>query len=671
MDSCSVCSPPVLSEPGLLVNPYQDEYAEMDIIILYCDPSLYLLHDGPSFSFCMSGVWVEDPRDAVCHESCDPPVTERNVTHSNQETGEYDLEQYLHGSMTVYTCKNELAVLDGPTKASCRDGTWDPPDLPVCREPLPTTAPFIEDTTTIFIPITCQQPQFNQDVVYIDPVQDEGYRDFDVVYFHCNKSLSYVAYVAICYNTSWVPIIPDKICHDPCRIPVTEGLNYTLKAGITDGVIYTHGSEISYTCESAEEFSVLSTCDDGSWAPNMMCSETTSSRIPTISSYFPTQHTLQTTNSLHTGSTETGYTSEETHTSTSTSSSNVPFSPTTTSNPGTLTSDTLTNYPSIDYISGTNSIRHLTSTETDITSEDAYSHTSTPLSNLPTSESTTSNTKQLTSDTTSPYTQTLLHVPQTTMHSITTEDPSSAHSSEWEASNYPSTVIEVTAETTVDSIRTTTDDQARTYSFETEKSSTRTRLPDIITTRNTSPRETKSEDTVTRHRTMTELHTTLGDFTRTSLLGREATSDATHAETIQTRYPIHETHTTLKMEPTVTSGPYTTATYDTVVGTSTGIVDTVYTGKSTESFPTPYTLTHSPPFSTTPDLESSTLTITSATIPYIPSERTATDASRVETSTEHKSHNICAGNYTFVRCNSTWPVLFLFYPTNYKLCLFK
>ncbi|XP_063965774.1 mucin-2-like [Lytechinus pictus] len=551
MDACSVCSPPVLSEPGLLVNPDQNKYAEMDIIILYCDPSLYLLHDGPSFSFCMSGVWVEDPKDAVCHESCDPPVTEWNVAHSNQETGEYDLQHYLHGSMTVYTCNNELAVLDGPTKASCRDGTWDPPDLPVCR--------------------ACQQPQFNQDVVYVDPVQDEGYRDFDVVYFHCNRSLSYVAYVAICYNSSWVPIIPDKICH-----------------------------------------------------------ETTSSRSPTIPSYFPTQHTLETTNSPYTGSTETGYTSEDTYTSTSTSSSNVPFSPTTTFNPGTLASDILTNYPSIDYTSETISLLHPASTETDITSEDAYSVTSTPLSNMPTSESTTSNTEEFTSDTTSSYTKTLL--PQTTMHLITNEDPSSADSFEGETSNYPSTVIEVTAETSVDNIRTSSDDQARTYSFETERTSTRTRLQDIFTTRNTSPRETTLEDTVTRHRTMTELHTTPGNFTRTALLGRETTSDATQAETIHTKYPVHETHTTFKMEPTVTPSPYTTATDDNM-GTSTGIVDTFYTGKSTERFSTPYAPTHSPLFSTTPDLKSSTLTITSATIPYIPSERTATDASQVETST--------------------------------------
>lgn len=58
---------------------------------------------------------------------------------------------------------------------------------------------------------------------------------------------------------------------DPCLIPVAEGLNYTLKAGLTDDLIYTHGSDISYTCEAARHTSTSSTCDDGSWIPIVEC----------------------------------------------------------------------------------------------------------------------------------------------------------------------------------------------------------------------------------------------------------------------------------------------------------------------------------------------------------------------------------------------------------------
>eukprot|EP00057_Strongylocentrotus_purpuratus_P017046 XP_011671520.1 PREDICTED: sushi domain-containing protein 4-like [Strongylocentrotus purpuratus] len=106
----------------------------MDLIILYCDPSLYLLHDGPAFSFCMSDVWVEDPTLAVCHEACDPPATDPDVAHTNQETGESAPEYYLHGAIVEYTCKEELGVLDGTSTATCHDGVWDPLDIPVCRD---------------------------------------------------------------------------------------------------------------------------------------------------------------------------------------------------------------------------------------------------------------------------------------------------------------------------------------------------------------------------------------------------------------------------------------------------------------------------------------------------------------------------------------------------------
>lgn len=60
--------------------------------------------------------------------------------------------------------------------------------------------------------VGCQKPNFRKDNVYINPVQEFGYRDFDVVYFYCNETMSYVAYVALCYNGSWVPNIPEKIC---------------------------------------------------------------------------------------------------------------------------------------------------------------------------------------------------------------------------------------------------------------------------------------------------------------------------------------------------------------------------------------------------------------------------------------------------------------------------
>ncbi|XP_030843415.1 mucin-3A [Strongylocentrotus purpuratus] len=128
----------------------------------------------------------------------------------------------------------------------------------------------------------CVYPDLGTQIAYLEPYRLDGYNNFETVYIYCNETIPYVAQASICLFGTWGPEFPTEICNDPCQVPVADGMTYSRLAGQTDGVIFTHGSRISFTCERGDPGPTTSTCNDGVWEPPVLCPETSTTYLTTL-----------------------------------------------------------------------------------------------------------------------------------------------------------------------------------------------------------------------------------------------------------------------------------------------------------------------------------------------------------------------------------------------------
>ncbi|XP_789428.3 complement factor H [Strongylocentrotus purpuratus] len=130
----SGCLPPTVPT-NVMYAPEESTYDENSMIVLSCEGETTPF--GPEYSYCNSSKeWEPSPLLLNCYDKCEvPSFSDSDVIVTSDFTGSSDESYYDHTDTVRFSCAGGLFV-DGPWKASCRNGAWSTNfggDSPTCR----------------------------------------------------------------------------------------------------------------------------------------------------------------------------------------------------------------------------------------------------------------------------------------------------------------------------------------------------------------------------------------------------------------------------------------------------------------------------------------------------------------------------------------------------------
>ncbi|KAL9989297.1 hypothetical protein ACROYT_G003831 [Oculina patagonica] len=242
---------------------------------------------GANVQECDNGRWTNAV--PMCKASCRPPA---NIAHGRKIGSDFS-----HGKTVRFECDARY-TLDGNTRLTCNDGTWNS-NPPRCKAPCSNPgAPlngniqggdFRHNSWVTFVcnpnyqldgkkQIQCKDGTWSGSVpnciaVCPDPgVPANGQRlhdnfqDGKTVTFSCNRNYDLVGNETIrCDGGVWSSDTPE--CKGRCRFDGNPNNGYTPNHNFKMGESLKHGSNVEYACNVLHTMfgSNVRHCDDGSW----------------------------------------------------------------------------------------------------------------------------------------------------------------------------------------------------------------------------------------------------------------------------------------------------------------------------------------------------------------------------------------------------------------------
>ncbi|XP_063965776.1 mucin-3A-like [Lytechinus pictus] len=127
---------PTILDDDIYVIPQQsrldNQFIHGDSFLLYCNNTI----STPMiwFTFCWDSRWYPDPSQRFCYRTCTAPSVADNILHAESDTGLSSDTYYLHGKNINFNCTiPDRSTLIGPSSSLCRDGTWNPSNVPTCE----------------------------------------------------------------------------------------------------------------------------------------------------------------------------------------------------------------------------------------------------------------------------------------------------------------------------------------------------------------------------------------------------------------------------------------------------------------------------------------------------------------------------------------------------------
>ncbi|XP_054772599.2 sushi, von Willebrand factor type A, EGF and pentraxin domain-containing protein 1-like [Lytechinus pictus] len=249
-EAASGCTRPQLPSNGN-VTEYKDEYALYERITYSCDDGYSII--GPQEAVCDSGgIW--DPSNIpTCAASCTAPSIQNGGPNGT----------FVNGEVVTYSCDVNYTLI-GVSTATCRDGLWDPDNIPECLEKClpPIVANSNFDTQQDVI------DHGSSVVIDCDPGYSTGSSTSTTV--NCNEgSLSN----------------PSPACYENCS-PLDAFMNGQVTG---DTSPFYHTETVSFVCDPGFTLDGPSSisCFDGNWdAPQPMCMGDCPDIVPKPNSAF-------------------------------------------------------------------------------------------------------------------------------------------------------------------------------------------------------------------------------------------------------------------------------------------------------------------------------------------------------------------------------------------------